>query len=150
MPIGARIREVRKARGLKGIELAALVGCNSSAVTRWEKGGGDSEGRVPGSEWVAKLAAALGVNAHWLLTGEGAMERASATSAGAEALADVLADYDWGDLDMDVIDAAEQALRLEAQSEPGTLRSPSAWRARIRHMLAERASRSKQRARSPR
>lgn len=52
--VGHNIRRIRKARNLYQRELAAMVGTEGFAVSRWEMG------RVlPGPEYLARIAAAL-------------------------------------------------------------------------------------------
>lgn len=49
--------------------LADLLGTRSSTVNGWVK-----QGVPPTADLLAKVPAALGINGHWLLTGEGQMD----------------------------------------------------------------------------
>jgi transcriptional regulator with XRE-family HTH domain len=71
--IGDRIRKARDARGMTQGGLALQVGSKSgraSTVSEWESGNGPADPLA-----LAELVAVLRVDAHWLLTGEGEMER---------------------------------------------------------------------------
>ena len=63
--VGTRIRVARQAAGLTQAGLAALVGVTRSAVAQWET---DRAGQVGGN--LTRIAAALGVSAQHLLTGD--------------------------------------------------------------------------------
>lgn len=66
-----RIEEARRARGLTRKELAEGVGARSaSTVTEWY-----TAGTMPAAGHVVRLPEVLDVSAHWLLTGEGPMDR---------------------------------------------------------------------------
>jgi transcriptional regulator with XRE-family HTH domain len=67
-PMGARIRDARKARGLTQEQLAAAVGVTRSAVAQWET---DRSGQVSGN--LSRIAAALGVGVEHLLMGNAAV-----------------------------------------------------------------------------
>ena len=56
MKIGQRLRELRKARGLKQFELAELADVDEKYITRWE-----CDRVLPDLENAQKLAAALKV-----------------------------------------------------------------------------------------
>ncbi|AOB32883.1 XRE family transcriptional regulator [Bordetella sp. H567] len=64
-----RLRHIRSLRGYTQAELARLAGLSQSAVASYESGERKS------SRGLFKLAAALGVEAQWLDTGKGPMER---------------------------------------------------------------------------
>lgn len=64
-----RLRHSRSLRGYTQAELARLAGLSQSAVASYESGERKS------SRGLFKLAAALGVEAQWLDTGKGPMER---------------------------------------------------------------------------
>lgn len=64
--IGDRIREMRKLRELKQIQISDAVGVSAQAVSLWEK----SEA-VPASDKIIPLSEALNCDPLWLLTGEG-------------------------------------------------------------------------------
>jgi transcriptional regulator with XRE-family HTH domain len=66
-----RLRRVRVLRGYTQAELARLAGLSQSAVASYESGERQS------SRGLFKLAATLGVEAQWLDTGKGPMERAA-------------------------------------------------------------------------
>jgi transcriptional regulator with XRE-family HTH domain len=66
-----RLRHVRLLRGHTQAELARLAGLSQSAVASYESGERKS------SRALFKLAAALRVEAQWLETGKGPMERAA-------------------------------------------------------------------------
>ena len=70
--LAERIRKAREAAGLTQAQLAQMVGSKSGragTVSDWEAG------RLPNAETIAELPAVLGVDGHWLLTGEGPMRR---------------------------------------------------------------------------
>jgi repressor LexA len=66
--IGERLREARENKSLDQATLAAKIGIVTRTVQRWEKGE-----QVPDGLHITKLAKATGVQASWLLTGEGEM-----------------------------------------------------------------------------
>jgi transcriptional regulator with XRE-family HTH domain len=66
MPVGARIRQARLARGMTQADLAAKIGVTRSAVAQWET---DRAGQVRAN--LTRLAAVLGVSVQFLLEGEG-------------------------------------------------------------------------------
>lgn len=66
--IAVRIRVARQARGLDQARLSARLDVATRTLQRWEKGE-----QVPDSNYLIRIAKALGVTPHWLLTGEGAM-----------------------------------------------------------------------------
>lgn len=63
--IGARIRAVRRERGMTQDELADQVGVSRSAVAQWETG---RTGQVTGN--LSRIAGALGVNVEYLMVGD--------------------------------------------------------------------------------
>lgn len=77
-----RIRELRKARGLSGYDLAKLVGTTAQQISRLERGGRD--GRRLTVEWMTKIARALNVTPSDLIS-----ERAMLNSQDEIADADV-------------------------------------------------------------
>lgn len=68
---GDRIRQAREARAWTQSELAVRLGYEDgrSTIANWE---GDN--RVPGADKVVELVKELGVDANWLLLGDGLME----------------------------------------------------------------------------
>jgi transcriptional regulator with XRE-family HTH domain len=64
----ARLREIRKATGRTGAEIAQH-GC----ITKQTFSGYLHTGRLPSASVLANWVYRLGINANWLLTGEGAM-----------------------------------------------------------------------------
>lgn len=62
---GDRIRQYRRRLGLTQSELAKKIGSRQATVADWETGKSEPE------KFAVALSKALGVNAHWLLTGEG-------------------------------------------------------------------------------
>ncbi|QXC35201.1 helix-turn-helix domain-containing protein [Aeromonas sp. FDAARGOS 1407] len=70
MNVNERIKSRRMACGLTQDQVANRVGVTRVAVSHWERGGADPNGR-----YLNELAAALGVSVDWLLTGkeEGSM-----------------------------------------------------------------------------
>ena len=70
MNVNERIKSRRMACGLTQDQVANRVGVTRVAVSHWERGGADPDGR-----YLNELAAALGVSVDWLLTGkeEGSM-----------------------------------------------------------------------------
>ena len=67
MAVGARLKEARAALGLTQKELCALVEMPLPSLRDYELGK-----RIPGGEAIGGLVRA-GINANWLLTGEGPM-----------------------------------------------------------------------------
>lgn len=66
--IGARIKEARKALGMPQDALAALAGARSKSGLQDNEAGKN----MPGGQMIGALVAA-GVNANWVLTGQGPM-----------------------------------------------------------------------------
>lgn len=62
--IGARVREIRRERGLTQDQLAGRVGVSRSAVAQWETG---RAGQVTGN--LTRIADALEVSAEYLMNG---------------------------------------------------------------------------------
>ena len=65
MGIGENIRNNRKNKGLTQKELGLMIGISASTVTKYEK-----EDLEPNIETLNKIAEALGVSQHELITGE--------------------------------------------------------------------------------
>lgn len=63
--VGLRIKELRKARGMRQADLAEKVGVSPTAVTNWE-----TSESLPSEKTVVQLAAALGTTIDHLLTGK--------------------------------------------------------------------------------
>jgi len=61
---GARVRAMRKARGMTGSEFARRVGVTPTAVWNWE-----TNGTQPRSKVLSKIAAVLGVSESFLIYG---------------------------------------------------------------------------------
>lgn len=142
MSFGQRLKDARTARGLRRNALAHLAGVDSSTITRWERDERQATGVL-----VTKLASALRVSEHWLLTGEGSRvphdlpEEVSLPPLGKIALEHVLQAYSWPDLPMDdvleiVATVRAEAMRLEHVDVP-----ESAWRLRIDQLVRDRARR---------
>lgn len=74
------LRKIRKEKGLKQRELAALIGISQTQITKWETGQMDVSLR-----WVGKLANALGVSVPELL-GETAISPPDVSNARMRAL----------------------------------------------------------------
>ncbi len=72
--LGARLREVRSAMGLNASKMAALWNLERKTWERYEHGEG-----VPKATVLIDLVK-RGVNAMWLLTGEGTLAGASVTA----------------------------------------------------------------------
>ncbi|MBD3287042.1 helix-turn-helix domain-containing protein [candidate division WOR-3 bacterium] len=68
--IGQRIRAARKERGLNQEELSLRLGIHRNSLVRYERGE-----RGIDVDLLTRLADALEVSFHWLVTGEGEMER---------------------------------------------------------------------------
>lgn len=60
----ARVEQGLVFSGLSKGDLAARVGVSPSTVSRWN-------GAIPHAKTISKVSEILGVNANWLLTGEG-------------------------------------------------------------------------------
>jgi len=69
--IGKRIRQARRATGLKQHELGKMAGVTESAVSQWESG---KIKKIMGPT-LSRLARALKVSIDWLLEGEDAPTR---------------------------------------------------------------------------
>lgn len=65
MGIGENIRNNRKNKGLTQKELGLMIGISASTVTKYEK-----EDLEPNIETLQRIAEALGVSLHELITGE--------------------------------------------------------------------------------
>lgn len=63
--IGARVRQARKEQRLSQIELAKKANISQTTLSQLENGRNESSKELP------SIALALGVDVHWLLTGEG-------------------------------------------------------------------------------
>jgi transcriptional regulator with XRE-family HTH domain len=127
--LGHRLREAKKARRLTGLALAQLVGCDPTAITRWEQ-----DARTPGADYATRLAKALGVSERWLVAGEGPREVqpvVDATPTGIAALELVLFSWTWADMPISVVDEIERVVRAEAAQPAAKTRSASAWRLRL-------------------
>jgi len=59
-----RIRQAREAAGLSQGKLAGRLRCSRPLVGQWERGTTAPTG------WAERIAAACGVSAHWLATGQ--------------------------------------------------------------------------------
>ena len=68
MDLKDRLKAARARKGLKQQQLAEKSGVDQTTISRLENG------RHSGSGYITKIAYALGVNPHWLATGEGTME----------------------------------------------------------------------------
>lgn len=138
----------REEKGLRGYQLAEMVGSDSGALSRWETGA-----RRPRGETVRRLANVLGVRMEWLLTGE---EPRSPVAHGAivtrlvgvAALDHVLADFAYPPtLPTETVDEIE-ALAYEEAAGVGASRTPAAWRHRLGALCTKYAdSRTRTRAR---
>lgn len=79
--LGARIFAARRARDMTQEQLAERLSARLATVSGWEptrrrRGSRvwwEPEKAAPGADYLALLPAALGVDGHWLLTGEGEM-----------------------------------------------------------------------------
>jgi transcriptional regulator with XRE-family HTH domain len=56
--VGRRIAEIRKAKGLKQLDLGHAIGKDTQTISRWERGEAD-----PRSSDLERIADALGVSA---------------------------------------------------------------------------------------
>jgi len=72
MSIGARLLEIRKARGLVQADVAAEIDISHGALVNYEKGL-----REPPASVILAFAQTYNVSAAWLLTGEGRPDQAS-------------------------------------------------------------------------
>ncbi len=133
------------AKGLNRSQLQAKVASAQGSITRWE----DND-RIPDTKSVLRLVEVLGVNEHWLLTGEGP-RYASADSRphvmlaqGLAALDGLLFSYEWPDLPVDVVDDIVRELRAEALTPAGQVRPSSVWKLRAAQLIRERQPASQQ------
>lgn len=69
---GARIRTLRRGRGITQKELAKIAGCSQQTILDLELG------NVVWSRFLPAIAEALGVSLHWLETGSGPRDRPGA------------------------------------------------------------------------
>ncbi|HYH79524.1 MAG TPA: helix-turn-helix transcriptional regulator [Longimicrobium sp.] len=65
-----RLRQVLDDRGMSQADLARELGVGVATVSEWF-----TRGRVPNGDVMLRLPAALKVNGHWLLTGDGSREQ---------------------------------------------------------------------------
>lgn len=65
-----RLRQVLEDRGMTQADLARELGVGVATVSEWF-----TRGRVPNGDVMLRLPHALGVDGHWLLTGEGSRDR---------------------------------------------------------------------------
>jgi transcriptional regulator with XRE-family HTH domain len=72
-PIGDRLKQIRKARGMSKEALAKAIGVDQSAISKIERG--DSKGAS--AENLLKIAAVLQTNPQWLINGKGDPELSS-------------------------------------------------------------------------
>lgn len=72
-----RLRQVLDDRGMSQADLARELNVGVATVSEWF-----TRGRVPNGDVMLRLPAALRVDGHWLLTGEGAREREHALDGG--------------------------------------------------------------------
>lgn len=73
MTIGGRFLEVRKARGLNQVDVAAAIGVSHGALVNYEKGL-----REPPAAAIIAFSKTYNVNPTWLLLGEGRPDQTSA------------------------------------------------------------------------
>jgi transcriptional regulator with XRE-family HTH domain len=78
-----RIRIARRSARLSQAQLAVSLSVASSAVAQWES----PNGTTPRLDKLPAIAAAVGVNVEWLLTGAGAKRRSKTDEAETPALA---------------------------------------------------------------
>lgn len=72
MSIGGRFLEVRKARGLNQVEVAAAIDVSHGALVNYEKGL-----REPPATAIIAFSKTYNINPSWLLLGEGRAEQSS-------------------------------------------------------------------------
>ena len=72
MSIGGRFLEIRKARGLNQVDVAAAIDVSHGALVNYEKGL-----REPPATAIIAFSQTYNVNPTWLLLGEGRPERSS-------------------------------------------------------------------------
>lgn len=65
--ISENLKELRSSLGLTQTELAKLIDYNQAYISKYEKG------RKPPVDFIYAIYEKLGVNIHWLFTGEGEM-----------------------------------------------------------------------------
>lgn len=66
-----RLRRALSLRGMTQSELARTIGVRQATISQWFSSESPAQ---PKAEQMIKLPGALGVNGHWLLTGEGTMD----------------------------------------------------------------------------
>jgi transcriptional regulator with XRE-family HTH domain len=85
-------RRLRQAMGVRGVtqtELARRMGTRQSTISDWLAEPGAKRTKLPSLEYVLQLPEALDVDGHWLLTGEGGMERAGDQEIGQRVRAEI-------------------------------------------------------------
>lgn len=68
MSINDRLREAREAKNLSMKALSDLINTPERSIGNYERGE-----RKPSYEYIQKLTTQLGINANWILTGQGGM-----------------------------------------------------------------------------
>lgn len=81
-----RIRLARRHAGMSQATLASVVGVHRSAVSHWEA----SQGKLPNTSHLQRLAMVTGVQFEWLATGRGRMQLTTETEMDSVAAADAL------------------------------------------------------------
>ncbi len=134
---GHRLREARRARGLKQIQLQAAIGCGSGTISKWE-----ADKRAIDSEYLPRLAKTLEVTERWLLLGEGpktggAQNAAQVYPTGPVALEAVLFDYPWPEIPKETVLRAIDLVRAEA-TDPALAGAPASyWNHRLHQIVAD-------------
>lgn len=141
---GERLRAAMQAKELNQTKLATLTGIDPGAVSRHLRAE-----EPPSTESVRKYSEALGRSYEWLVSGrEGRRAERDAVLLGSTALEQVLAYFDWPDVEISVIDGVAADARAEA-SAAGRDRTESMWHLRVRQLLRVHSGRTKAALRRP-
>lgn len=80
LPIGERLRQIRKAKGMTQAQLAKEIGVAQSTIAEIERG----MSRSANAQNLLRIAAVLETNPEWLLTGKGSPDISAFTPTDSE------------------------------------------------------------------